>query len=244
MKHRMLALPAALAVVLALALPAGAQPASAARPRIATLAVTGLGTTRQAPDRATISFRIETVDDQAARATSQNAAIANALTARLNALGVSGPAIETTSFGITFNPRPAQPDPAFAQRYGYVVDKEVAVTVDRTDTVGTLIDAGVAAGVSGVNSVAFSLRDPRAAYRTALAAAMGDAKAQAQALAGAAGVHLGRIVTVSAGSAPPPPIRPLAMARSLAGAPVVPTTIDPGSLETRATVTAVYQLSP
>jgi uncharacterized protein len=248
MKHRTLASFAALAAVLALEAPGGAQPAHpgppAGRARIATLAVSGIGSTSQAPDRATISFRIETSDDQATRATSANATIAYALTARLNALGVSGAAIKTASFGIVFNPRPAQPNPAFAQRYGYVVDKDVSVTVDRTDTVGTLIDAGVAAGVTSVNSVSFSLRDPRAAYRTALAAAMDDARSQAEALAAAAHLRLGPVVSISAGTSAPP-IRPLLMARvATSPAPVVPTTIEPGDLTTNATVSAVYQIGP
>ena len=232
------------AVSLALALGLAAVPAlvgAADMPRPATLTVSGEGSVTQAPDRATVSFRIETIDDQAARATGQNNTIAAALTAALVRAGVARTAITTASYGVSYNQRQPKPDPNLAQRFGFIVDRNVNVTVDRTDDAGTIVDAGVAAGVTGVNGISFTLRDPQAAHRAALAAALADAQAQARTLAEAAHVRIVRImdITPAGGVAQPAP-----MLRMAVQAMAVPTEIDPGSLTARASVTVRYQIAP
>jgi uncharacterized protein YggE len=210
-----------------------------------TLTVSGTGTLERAPDRAFISVTIVTNDDVAGRATSANNSAYNALIAKLAALGVSGAAVKTTGYNVSFNQRPPQPNQQFPQRYGYVVTRNVTVTSDRTDQVGALIDAATSAGVTDVGSVSFGLRDGRAAYRAALAAAMTDADAQAHALADAAHVRLLRIATVSAGSSLPVP-RPVPYQRmaSAAAAPPVPTEVPPSDLTVNASVGVTYEIAP
>jgi uncharacterized protein len=212
-------------------------------PRPATLTVSGQGSVDRAPDRAFVSFTITTSDDNAGRATSANNAAYNALVAKLGALGLSGPAIRTTAYNVNYNQRPPQPNPQFGQRYGFVVSRNVTVTTDRTDQVGAIIDAGVAAGVTDVGSVSFGLRDGRAAARAALAAAMSDADAEAHALADAAHLRILRIVTVSANSGAPPP-RPFPLARMAMAAAPVPTEVAPSDLTVNATVGVTYEVAP
>ena len=235
---------AAALTVLAMALPAGAQ---TTRPQVqaATLTVNGTGTLERAPDRAFLTVTIVTNDELAQRATSANNSAYNALVAKLAALGVSGAAVKTTAYNVSFNQRPPQPNPQFQQRYGYVVSRSVTVTTDRTDQVGALIDAATAAGVTDVGSVSFGLRDGRAAYRAALAAAMGDAEAQAHALADAAHVRLIRIGAVSAGGSLPVP-RPVPYQRMAAAAPStpVPTEVPPSDLTVTASVGVTYEIAP
>jgi uncharacterized protein YggE len=238
MKLRTVAFFAALAFAGAGA-PAGAQ--TAPRERIATLTVDGQGSATRAPDRATVSFRIETNDDRSAVATSANETIATALAKRLAALNVPATAIATAGYGLTFTPRPPKPDPASTQRYGYTVERTIDVSVDNVDGAGVVIDAGVAAGVTYVNGVTFSLRDPSAALRSAQAAALADAAAQARGLAAAAHVRLARILSISPGGGGPVPRvgRVLTMA-----AQTIPTTIEPGNLTVSATVTLQYEIVP
>jgi uncharacterized protein len=232
---------AALALAATLAPAAAATPAADARP---ALSVSGQGAVDRMPDRATVAFGIVTNDDNAGRATSTNNAIYDALAAKMRALGIETAALRTTSYNVSFNPRPARPDAQFAQRYGYVVTRQVSVSDDRTDRVGALIDAGVAAGASNVDSVAFGLRDQRGAYRAALAAAMADAQEQARTLAGAAHVRLGRILEIApAGGAVPVP-RPYAVNRAAVMAAPVPTDVQPGDLTVRAGVSVTYALEP
>lgn len=236
---RVITLAATVLALLAGALPAAAAPGDAPP----ALAVSGQGAVERTPDRVTLALGIVTNDDNAGRATSANNALYNALAARMSALGLAGAALRTTSYNVSFNPRPPRPDASFPQRYGYVVTREISIADDRTDRVGTLIDAAVAAGASNVGGVTFGLRDERAAYRAALAAAVADAQAQARALAEAAHLRLGRIVALApAGSAVQPP-RPYALARGVAAA-AVPTEVQPSDLTVRASVSVTYALEP
>jgi uncharacterized protein len=236
---------AALLAVLAAAAPAAAQTLPAPRQIPAQITVSGQGSVDRTPDQATVSFSIVTNDDNAARATSANNTAYNALVARLRALGIDAAAIKTTSYYLNYNQRPPQPNPQFPQRYGYVVTRGVAVTTNRTDQAGAIVDAGVAAGVSNVNGVSFGLRDSRGAYRAALAAAVADADAQAQALAAAAHVRILRVVSIGAGSFSVPRPYPV-MARMAAAAPPapVPTDIQASDQTITATVSATYEIAP
>jgi uncharacterized protein YggE len=227
-----------------LALLAASSPAFAqTMPQVPTLTVTGHGTVDRMPDQAVVSFSIVTNDENAGKATSANNTAYNTLVSHLNGLGLGASAIKTTGFDVNFNPRPPQPNPQFQQRFGYVVTRSVTVTTPRTDQVGAVIDAAVAAGVTNVNGVSFGLRDNRGAFREALAAAVGDAEQQARALADAAHVRLGRIQHISPLGPNIPGPRPLAMARVAMAAPV-PTEVQPSNLSVEASVSVTYQITP
>ncbi len=215
---------------------------AAARP--ATLTASGRGAITRAPDRVVVSFRIESIDAQAARATAQNTTVTTALHDALTRLGIAPSAIATGAYAISYNPRPPQPDPNIAQRYGYIVDRVVTVTADRTDTAGAIVDAGVGAGVTGVEGVAFELRDPRAAYRAALTAALADAQDQARTLAGAAHLRLVRILDIAPAGRLPQPVPLLRGTPRMALAAAAPTQLDPANLTASATVTLRYEIAP
>jgi uncharacterized protein YggE len=206
------------------------------------ITVTGRGGVERAPDEAIVAFTVETDDADATRATSANNTVYNRLMERLRGLGLPASAVRTTSYNARYNPRPPRPNPDFPQRYGFVVSRGVTVTSDRTDRAGAIVDAAVAAGVSEVGAVTFGIKDRSAAYRSALAAAVNDAQAQARALADAAHVRLGPILAIAPlGSTP---IRePLAVARAnVPAAPPVPTDVEPSELTVRASVTVTYAI--
>jgi hypothetical protein len=238
-------IPALAAVaLLAVASPAGARTWTAARP-LAHLDVSGQGSVDRVPDEVVVSFSIITNDDNATRATSAANTTYNALVASLRALGLDPAAIKTSSYGVNYNLRPPQPNPQFQQRYGFVVSRVVAVTSAKTDQVGSIVDAGIAAGVTNVNDIAFGLHDNRAAYRTALAAAMADAGAQARAIAAAAHVRIVRVLAIGTGGSVAP-IRPVTRFAAVAGAapPPVPTDVQPSSLSVTASVSVSYEIAP
>lgn len=243
MKHRILAALAACAIAAGSSAAANAQTNGNRQGPTPTLTVTGVGNVVRAPDRATVSFRIETTNEQAAAATSANAAIANALTGRLAKLNIPASAISTAGYGLNYNPRPPKPDPASTQRYGYTVERTIEVVVNNVDGAGAVVDAGVAAGVTNVNGVTFSLRDRHAATREAQAAALADAIAQAHGLAAAAKVRLVRILAIApAGGGGPLPLMRASPGLMMAAA--VPTTIDPGNLTVTASVGVEYEIAP
>ena len=233
--------------VLIVALVAGGGPAAAAAspaPQPATLTVSGEGSVTRPPDRVAVALRIESIAPQATRATTENTTVTNALHDALTKLGIAPAAIATTSYGISYNPAPPQPDPHQVPRYGYIVERTVTVTVDRTDLAGPIVDAGVAAGISGVSAVSFELRDPAASRRAALTAALADAQDQARTLAAAAGVRLVRLTAIAPAGSVPRPVPLLAGTPRMALAAAVPTQIEPGDLTARATVTLRYEIAP
>lgn len=219
-------------------------PAAASSGETPGIVVQGTGEVDRAPDQAVVTFTIQTSDDRAQTAVSKNNAVFAALSQRLAGLGLAAPkAVRTTSFGVSFNPRPQRPNPEYGQIYGYVVNRSVSVTDDRTDRAGQIVDAAVGAGVTQVGGIAFGLRDPRAAYRAALAVAVADARAQAEALAAAAGVRLGAIITISpAGASVPRPVGVM-MARTMAAQADVPTDVQPSDLTVRASVGVSYAIA-
>jgi uncharacterized protein len=234
-----------LCVAMLTGVPAAAAPAATGTVRHpATLTVSGEASVARPPDRVAIAFRIESIDAQAARATSQNATVSNALHDALTRMGIAPSAIATGSYAISYNPRPPQPEPNVAQRYGYIVERIVTVTVDRTDTAGAIVDAGVGAGVTGINGVTFELRDPRAAYRAALTAALAEAEEQARTLAAAAHLRLLRIREIAPAGRGPQPVPLLRGTPRMALAAAVPTQLDPGNLTATATVTVRYEIAP
>lgn len=209
------------------------------------ITVTGQGSASAMPDMATETFTIATNADSAARATSDNNERYDRLVRALKALGVSSGDVQTTSYNVNYTPPPqqeAQPQGPVApirERYGYFVYRGITVTLHQLSLVGKAIDTAIASGVTDIGGVSYGVSNRKAQQQTALRAAVRDARTQAEAMAGAAGLHIVRIRSMQQGFASPPV--PMVM-RTMA-APVaapVPTQIEPSSVETQASVTITY----
>lgn len=231
-----------------------------------TAVITGQGTVSRPPDTATLNAGIQSTDDVAANATAKNNAVFTALTAALAALHVDAADVKTTSYNVSFNPRPIVPNPPPAPmegakgvilqqlpssypypgpRYGYTVNRQLSIAVSRVADVGAIVDAAVKAGVTSVNGVQYGLKDRKSANEAALAIALEDAASQARVVAAASHMHLGGIKTIQVGQSYggpyPAPVRVMASAD---GAPGVPTQITPTTVDVRATATVTYFLKP
>lgn len=225
----LLALPVVLALVLAAATLPGAA-SSAAAETAGGITVQGTASVASTPDRAELSFGVESQGETARAALAANAAEMRRVIAAVKAAG--GQDVKTQTVFLS---------PRYGERNE--VQSFVAVnTVSTTATVaraGALIDAGVAAGANQVYGPSLTVSDRADRYREALRAAVANARANAQALAAAANVSLGRITAiVESGAAPVP--QPLAADRA---AIAESTPIEPGSDETRASVTVTFAVS-
>ena len=240
MKYPFPAVAALAALAVAAPWPAAAQTTAPVMRQAAHIDVSGQGSVDRMPDQVVVTFSIIANADVAARATSAANVTYDALVARMRALGIDAASIKTLSFDMSYNPRPPQPNPQASTRYGFIVTRGVAITTTKTDQAGAIVDAGIAAGATNVDGVAFGFRDPRAAYNAALSLAVADAEDQARALATAAHQRIIRVVEVRAGSGPTQPV-PL---RRFTTDSFAATQIPSSALTVNATVGITYEVGP
>lgn len=233
-----------------------AAPAVAAdepRPRVA---VTGNGSVMTPPDLATIDYRI------VGEGPTSDAAV-TALVARRDriAAGVAAldrriaPRASEVSVTEVRSPDCRQDDgrPRLSTGacavIGYVATLGMTIRTAAVTQAGTLVGLIGRLGGSDPRLTGFALADPGAAQRRAIAAALADAKAKAQAIAQGSGVTLGPLIAVSTGgyeagvqevvvtgsrlSAPPPPPPP----------PPIAVDLTPRPIETQVQVSVSYAIA-
>lgn len=120
---------------------------------------------------------------------------------------------------------------------GYVAANLLTVTIRDLAGLGQVLDAAVQDGANTLNGLSFGFTDPRPLMDEARKEAVADARARAELLATAAGVTLGRVVSISEGTPMQGPI-PMYKAE-LAAAPVP---IAGGEVDVEATVTIFYEI--
>jgi uncharacterized protein YggE len=240
------------AIASALAVPAAAQD-SGLVPAIAAghtlLTVNAQGSSTRTPDMAGFSAGVTTQGATASEALNANSTRMTQVIASLKRAGVADKDIQTSNLSV--NPVYAQPkrqpDGSFVdgprEIVGYEASNNVSVRQRKLDDMGKVIDALVKAGANQVNGPNFSLSQPDAALNEARVAAIKDARARADLYAGAAGMRVARVVSIteSGGYAPAPVMfRAKAAMDSLGAAPPVAA----GELETNVNVTVQFELAP
>ena len=225
----LIATPLVLAGILAAAtLPGGAASAAGETGGITVQGTASIDTT---PDRAVISFGVESQAETARAALAANAAEMRRVLAALRAAGATD--VRTQSVSVS----PRYGDQMAVQ--GYVAQNSVSATVPELAQAGAVIDAAVAAGANQVFGPSLSRGDQAELYRRALEAAVDDARRSAQAIASAANVSLGRVTAVVEGGGAPQPL-PYAADKALAAES---TPIEPGTQQVTATVTVTFSVS-
>jgi len=208
------------------------------QPAQRTITVTGTGQVTLTPDIAYIYIGVHSQDPSATAATAANTASATAVIAVIKAAGVADKDIQTTNFSIY----PQQQYDSNGKITGilYMVDNTVYVTVRDLTKLGDLLDATISAGANTINSISFDKADKTGALSQARAAAVADAKKQADELTSAAGVSLGEVQTISYYDSTPPVSVQYARADLAAGGNSVP--VQSGSMQITTTVSIVYTL--
>lgn len=210
-------------------------------PRI--VSVTGSATTYLAPDIAYLNIGVHTDMSTASAALSQNSAHTQQVIDAIKKLGVEAQDIRTSGFNIYPNTQ-YDPNTNKALPTTYVVDNTLFVTIHDLNKVGKLIDASVTAGANSINSIQFDVQDRSAAIKTARDAAVADARAQAGALAKAAGVALGDVQSIVDQSSSTVPVA-LSYGKASGyggGAASVAAPIEAGQLTITATVYVTFAI--
>jgi uncharacterized protein YggE len=233
-----------LSSILSLALVApvlGAQatPAPVNLQRVPEIAVSAVGETDVTPDRARVSIGVQTQAATAAEAASRNATLQQGVITAVKALGI--PAERITTSGYNVYPEQTYDQATRRSRItGYNVQNTVVVDVWKVDQVGAVLDAALSKGANLVSSLSFYSSQEEAGRRRALQNAVARARADAEAMAQAAGGHLGDLLELTSGISYAQPPRPV-FAGTMEAKMAVPTPVSEGTQTLSAQVTARWR---
>ena len=211
------------------------------RPPVPQIVTSATAEVRVSPDKATVSIGVQSRASTAAAAATQNAQKQRAVIDAIKAKGVPAEQISTTSFNVVPETIYDREGRAAPRTTSYLVMNTVNVDLKRIDLVGPVIDAALVAGANQINSLQFGLQSADSARRAALSQAVIKARADADAIARAAGGSLGTLIEVQASDFQQGPPIPFAARGRIAATAEMQTPVEPGLETVRASITARWQ---
>ncbi|HLM97368.1 MAG TPA: SIMPL domain-containing protein [Acidimicrobiales bacterium] len=231
-------------VALGLAASNQAATAASASPACASstpkLTVQGTGSASASPDVLTVAVDIDVTDPNAQASLVDDNSKAAAVIAALKGGGVTSKDIQTSNVTI-------QPNYSLTGTItGYQMTNTLTAQLRNFSTAGSVIDAVTAAAgnAARIDSLTFSLQDPRQIEDRARNDAVRQAVSHARSMAGAAGERLGPVCSLTDDSSPYYGVAsslPSASA-ALPNAATVP--LQAGTQQESAQITLVYALVP
>jgi uncharacterized protein len=215
--------------------PVAGAPVTGTELALHTLTVQGSGKVTVVPDVARVYLGVTLTKPTVKEARDAAAKAMTAVIAGIKGLGVADADIQTT--GLSLSARYA--NGSSTRIVGYVISEQVQVTVRDLDKAGDVVDTATAKGATDVNGISFELGDPAKALDDARAAAITAARTSGLAMAAAAHVTLGAVVSISDASAPTPIYYGGAGAAPSAD---LRTPVQPGTQDVSASVTVVFEL--
>ena len=217
-----------------------ARPAAADEPPTGIQA-RGQGLVLARPDVAYLTLGATVRRDNAGDAFARTEELVTALTATLRANGVAEADIQTRQFSL--NPEYGRstgdnPPPVVGWRAVHTVQ----VKLRDFSRIGATIDQGVQAlgAEATIQGISFAIEDTDALAARARREAIANARRNAEEMAAAAGVRVGRVMLIQDVSAPPP--TPVRQAFAVAAAAPVPVEIAPGEQSLTITVEVVFAI--
>ena len=212
------------------------------RPPVPMVITNGRGEVEVTPDRATIHMAVESRGPTAAEAGARNARIQTAVLDTLRKIGFERDQLGTIGYSV--QPEYRYPNEGGVPKVvGYVARNTIRVQVKVIDRVGPAIDAALAKGATNVAGLRFESSRFDVMRREALQAAVRAARADAEAMAIAAGGTLSDLLDVMSVDYGPMPMMeaPMAMARQAADQA---TPIVPGEQKVAVMVTTRWKFAP
>ena len=205
-----------------------------------TVTVNGLGQSSVEPDQAVVRVGVNIRGGSAKAVSRRAAARMSAVLDALRDLGIDEADLKTTR--VSMRPYRERSNGQVTDT-GWVVNNRVTVIVRDLTQTGDVIDAAVGAGANDLDGVTFRASDASAARSEARAAAVVAAEAAAGELAEAAGVEILGVLSIVEGAAGDPwARRDVALFAAETAGPAYDTPIEPGVIDVRVTVNAVYQV--
>lgn len=236
-------------------------------PNSAILSLSAEGESRRAPDVAMFSAGVVTQAPNASQALAENSRRMDAVIAALKRAGIADRDIQTSSINLSprySNPeRDAQirarqtgqpyipPEEAAPRIIGYEARNRVTVRVRDLTKMGRVIDTLVSVGANEVNGPNFTLDEQRSALDEARAEAVAEGRQRAELYARAAGLRVGRILSISEGGSHYPVQQSIVVTGSRGGFPPPPppppsperdAPVAPGELSLSVTLSMQFEL--
>ena len=217
------------------------------------LTVSAEGKMNVPPDKAVLSFAVETVGGKLAKAQQENHERMARVLKECQELEIAPNFIQTTSLNVTpeYPPRPRRSSGGSLEQtipkiIGYRVVHQVNVEVRNLDIVGKVVDRVSKVGANRFSGISWGLQDQQPTKLTVLQLASTKAQAKAEILAQSLKLKLVRIIKVLEGGvsvvAPSGRYRMASAAMAMDGG--AEASVSAGELTVRGTVTLVYEISP
>jgi hypothetical protein len=194
------------------------------------ITVTGVGSVKARPDVAEFSFGVETQGSTPDEALAKNSVAVQKVIDAIKKAGVAATDIQTQQ--VSVYPRYSSDGQAIV---GYTANNTVTAKIRDVSKAGAVVDAAVKAGANQVYGPSFSIASQSGLYQEALKKAFADARAKAQTVAGAAGISVGKVLSIVEGGGFVPPI--------LGAAEQAAPPIEPGLQEIQASLTVTFAIS-
>lgn len=209
-----------------------------------TITIAGEGKVTAVPDIAIISVGVQTEKPKVGDAQAENTKKMDAIIEKIKSFGVAKEDIKTSNYSIY--PMYDYVNGRQVQR-GYQVMQSVEVKIRNLDSIGDILAAAGSLGANSVGGVSFTIDKPEKLQDEARLKALEAAKTKAEALATAAGVKLGKIVSfsesVSGGRYPMPYSSYKDMAYGIGGGEAVSApSIESGSQDVVVDVNVSYEI--
>lgn len=205
----------------------------------ATVSVSGQGVVTTQPDTASVIVGVNIIDKTLSAAQEKATTAMTDVIAALKDAGIAERDIQTVNYSVNILQNyDSNGNPATIE--GFQVTNQVNVTVRDLTALGSILDTVVGKGANAIYGISFYVDDPTAAATQARTLAVQDAKKKADELAAAAGMTVGRILSISESSSysPMPYMGDRAEAADMASA--VP--IQAGTTAIQIDVQVVYEL--
>lgn len=196
------------------------------------ITVFGTGSANVTPDRASFSFGTVSQAATANAALTASSQSVARVVAALKKAGVAQADIQTSDVSLS----PRMNDNNNNEIVGYTASNNVTATIKKLGDAGDVVDAAVAGGANQVYGPNLLASDQDAVYRTALKAAVAEARDKAETLAAASSSTLGKITAIVEGGGS----TPMPMAAGAAKDSSV--SIEPGTQKIEATVSVTFAL--
>jgi uncharacterized protein YggE len=203
------------------------------------IAISGEGKVTGIPDVAAVQVGLITEKNDVKSAQTENTNKLNSLIKVIKDLGVEDKDIQTSYYNIY-----PQYDwvEGKQQLRGYQVNQGVSIKIRNLAKIGEILAAAGEGGANQVSGLTFNIDDPEKLRQEARLKALENAKEKAEALAKAAGVKLGKVVSFSEYSNSPADYSTMLDSYGGSDFKAASPTIESGSIDIVVTATVGYEI--